>query len=196
MTKTLNKFQEYWDNLLSEKLPPFASFNKVKDEVLEHYFLLRIMWKRFLLPLIIFYLVLSFVLDTYALGSLVLSLLIFVYSNFLPDLDIFIKKPDGTERESLWYEKYFLLLFAPVFVYYVFTGDAHPLYSSKHRPFHNLESAVIWLVFLYFVGSVLWPDVALKRIMFAVFGFSGYLFTLMVDGVVRLLHFGKGIFDK
>jgi len=191
MTKTLNKFQEYWDNLLSEKLPPFAHFGKVKDELTEHFFLLRIMWKRFLLPLVVFYLIMSYIFDVYILGSLFLSLLIFVYSNFLPDLDIFVKKPDGTERESLWYEKYFLLLFSPIFVYYVFTGEAHPIYSSEHRPFHNIKSIIIWGLFLYFIGSIFWPDVELKRIMFSVFGIAGFVFHLMVDGIIKIFNFGK-----
>lgn len=188
MQNTKKRLHEYWDELIYSKLPPAAHFTKVHDEVKEHYFLIALTWKRVILPLVVFYVVMSFVFDTYIAGSLFLSLLIFIYGNFIPDSDIFIKTT-GEEKESLWYEKYFILCFAPVFLYYILKGEASPVYSREQRPFHNLRAVFIWTVFLYIIGSLFWPDILLKRIMFAVFGSAGFLFHLSVDGVIKFLRF-------
>ena len=186
MIKTRERLKEYWDFVILKKIPPHAHFGKVEDELKEHFSLLMWSWKKFLLPLIIIYIILGVIFKSYILGSLFLSLLVFFYSNFLPDTDILIKKTESNDRESIWYEIYFLLFFAPVFCFYVLKGKADPLYSSRYRPFHNLKTAFVWGVFLLIISSLFWPDDLLKKIMFPLFGIAGFSLHLMVDGIINL----------
>ncbi|MCC6448079.1 MAG: hypothetical protein IT215_05275 [Chitinophagaceae bacterium] len=186
MTNTKNRLKEYWDNVVLKRIPPHAQFHKVEDELKEHYTLLMWAWKSFLLPLILLYFILGLIFQSHILGSLFLSLLVFLYSNFLPDSDILINRPQNNEKESLWYEIYFLLCFAPLVLYYIVKGKATPLYSTRPRPFHNLKTAIVWGAFLLIIASLFWPDDLLKKLMLPLFGMAGFSFHLMVDGIINL----------
>ncbi|MFH1454900.1 MAG: hypothetical protein ABIF22_01100 [bacterium] len=185
MMNTKERLKEYWDAVISNKIPPHAHFHKVGDEIKEHYSLLVWAWKSFLLPLIALYLILGIVFHNHILGSLFLSLLVFFYSNFLPDADVLVNRPENHERESLWYELYFLLCLTPVFLFYVMKGRANPLYTEKQKPFHNLSSIVVWGVFLFIISLLFWPDDMLKKLMLPLFGMAGFSFHLMVDGILN-----------
>ena len=168
-----------------KRIPPHAQFHKVEDELREHYNLIIWAWKSFLLPLIILYFVLGIIFHNHILGSLFLSLLVFFYSNFIPDADILVSRPQKNEKESMWYELYFLLCFAPIFLYYVMKGRANPLYSIKPRPFHHLVVIFVWGFFLLIISSLFWPDDMLNKMMFPIFGMAGFSFHLMVDGILN-----------
>lgn len=184
MLNTKEYLKEYWNNVILKKISPHAEFHKVEDELKEHYTLLLWAWKRFLLPLIILYLVMSVIFHTNILGSLFVSLIFFIYSNFLPDSDILVaQSEDG--KESVWYEIYFLLCFAPIFLYYTIQGKSSKLYSKSHRPFHNIKTIFIWGIFLFIIGSIFWPEDLLKKIMLPLFGMAGFAFHLMVDGLLN-----------
>src|SRR3989338_2521953 len=142
MEKTQKRFSKYWDELILKRLPPYAKFKKFTDELKEHFSFTSWTFKRIVLPMVLLYVIAGLVLQKNLFGSLFVSLLIFIYSNVIPDLDILIKKPEKGEDESLWYEKYSLLLFAPIIVYYVINGRARPLYSNESRPFHNFKTAI------------------------------------------------------
>ncbi|MFA5290964.1 MAG: hypothetical protein WC385_01455 [Candidatus Paceibacterota bacterium] len=189
MDKTKGKLTEYWDNLLFGHLPAHANLDKVGEEVKEHYLFVRLMWMRFIIPLVAFYLVMGLVFRINIFGALFLSLLVFIYSNILPDADILIKKTPEGKSESLWYEIFFLLCFAPIVVYYVSHGKAKPLFSNTFKPFHGLKAALVWAIFLFILGSLFWPDFLLKSLMLPIFGFVGYLFHLVVDDVIKLFSF-------
>ncbi len=191
MTNTKERLKEYWDAVVLKKIPPHAQFHKVEDEIREHYSLLAWLWKSFLLPLIALYFILGIVFHNHILGSLFLSLLVFFYSNFLPDADILVNRPQDNERESLWYELYFLLFLTPIFLFYVMKGRANPLYTIKPRPFHNFSSVIAWGIFLLIISSLFWPDDTLKKLMLPLFGMAGFSFHLMVDGVLNFFWLKK-----
>jgi hypothetical protein len=191
MDKTKGKLTKYWDGLLSDSLPSFANLDKVEEEVKEHYLFVRLMWMRFIIPLVSFYVVMGLIFRINILGALFISFLVFIYSNMLPDADILIKKTPEGQRESLWYEIFFLLCFAPIVVYYVLHGRAKPLFSNTPKPFHSLKAAFIWALFLFLIGNLFWPGVLIKSLMLPLFGLIGFLFHLFVDDVVKLFSFGK-----
>lgn len=180
MKRTKKKLNEYWDEIIAKAIPSYVEFKKMEDEIKEHFNFIKWMFKRIVLPLILFYVVLGLLLDMNIFGSLFISMIIFLYSNFLPDIDFLIKKTKDEKEDSLWYEKYLLLFFAPIIMYYIIAGRARPLYSIKERCFHNFNSAVIWGIFLFIVGSIFWSE-TLNRVMFPIFGVTGFVFHLLVD---------------
>lgn len=184
MIKTREKLTKYWDGLISKRIPPFATFGKIEDEIREHLDFLGWTAKRIVLPLAVFYLLMSFVLQTKILGSLFLSLLVFLYSNFLPDVGYLVKKTNKKKSEWGWKEKYSLLFFAPVVLYYVIAGRAKPLYSAENKPFHNAKTALIYGSFLLVLGYVFWGEL-IKAAMLATFGMLGFCVHLLVDKKFR-----------
>lgn len=180
MEKTQKRFSKYWDKLILRHLPPYAKFKKFAEELRAHFNFSSWLFKRIILPLAIFYVIIGLLLKTDVFGSLFISILIFTYSNIIPDIDILIKKPPEGKSESLWYELYALLFFAPLIVYYIIDGKAHPLYSQKNRPFHSFRTVIIYGFFLLIIGAVFWSE-ALKIIMLPIFGGLGFLFHLMID---------------
>jgi hypothetical protein len=180
MKKTKQRLSDYWDKILLKRIPPYAKFKKVESEIKEHFNFVGWMFKRIIIPSIVFYVVIGLVLNINVFGSLFISLLVFLYSNFLPDLDFLIKNTKNKSKDSLWYEKYSLLFFAPVIMYYIIAGRAKPLYSIENRPFHNFKTVIVYGIFLFIVGSIFWDD-TIKRLMLPIFGMLGFIFHLMVD---------------
>jgi len=187
---TKKRLSEYWDERVLRLLPKNANFKKVEQEAKEHFSFIGTTIKRVITPLIIFYIALGLVMGLNVFGSLLLTLIVFLYSNFIPDIDFLIARTERKSKESLWYEKYFWLLFTPVIAYYILIGKAKPIYSTEHRCFHNIKSTLIWGIFLFLLGHILW-DETIKIIMFTIFGFLGYLLHLTVDGLVFQSLFWK-----
>jgi len=98
-------------------------------------------------------------------------------------MDFLVRTTDRKAKESLWYEKYFVLLFAPIVAYYVIRGKAKPIYSMNHRCFHNIRSIIIWGIFLFIIGNIFW-DETLKIVMLPIYGMIGFTFHLIIDGIV------------
>jgi hypothetical protein len=180
MSKTKQRLSKYWDRIMLKRIPPYGRFKKIEGEINEHFNFIKWMFKRVLVPLMVFYVTIGLILNMNVFGSLFLSFLVFVYSNFLPDIDFLIKKTKDKNKDSLWYEKYLLLFFAPVIMYYIIGGRAKPLYSIEDRSFHNLKTVIAYGIFLFVIGSIFWTD-ALKRLMLPIFGMLGFVFHLMVD---------------
>lgn len=180
MKRTRRRLSEYWDRLLLSRIPPFATFKKVEGEIKEHFGFARWAFKRIILPLAVFYLLASLFLQVRIFAPLFISLLIFLYSNFLPDVGYLVKKTNDKRKEWKWQEKYTLLFFAPVVIYYVIAGRAKPLYSTTDRPLHNFKAAFIYGAFLFVAGMLLWDEL-LKATMLAIFGFLGFSIHLVVD---------------
>jgi len=178
MKRTISKLSEHWDKLVSKFIT--YKFDKAEEELKEHFDFLAWTFNRVILPLIAFYVSLSLILNMNIFGSLFVSLIVFIYSNFLPDSDFLIKKTEDKSKASLWYERWTLLFFAPIIVYYILTSKAKPLYSRKSRCFHNFGTAIIYGVFLFIIGSIFWPE-TLKRVMLPMFGMSGFILHLLVD---------------
>src|SRR3989338_722433 len=183
MDGTRKKLSIYWDELIAKKIPSYVNFQKVEDEIKEHFGFLRWAFKRIILPITVAYILAGiFFFKVNVLGSLVIALMVFLYSNFLPDTDFLMKQSKKTE--SRWYEKYGLLFFAPVIIYYILDGRKKPLYTKKGKFFHNYKTVMIWGVFLFVLGSILWQE-PLKIAILPLFGMLGFSFHLMIDGRIN-----------
>ncbi|MBI4159316.1 hypothetical protein HY500_03595 [Candidatus Woesearchaeota archaeon] len=183
MENTRKKLSIYWDKLISKKIPSYVNFQKIEDEIREHFGFLKWAFKRIVLPIAIAYILVGiFFFKMNVLGSLVIAFIVFLYSNFLPDTDFLIKETKNIE--SRWYEKYALLFFAPVIIYYILDGRKKPLYTRKGKFFHNYKTVFIWGIFLFIIGSTLWQE-PIKMAILPIFGMLGFSFHLIVDGRIN-----------
>jgi len=180
MEKTRKRLEEYWDEIISKKIPSYATFKKMNEEIIEHLDFIRWVFKRITLPMVVFYVAVGLILGMDIFGSIFLSTLLFFYSNLLPDVDALFQKTEDKMLDSLWYEKYSLLFFAPMMIYYIISGRARPLYSTEEKTFHNNKTIVIYGTFLFIIGSIFWMD-TVKRVMFPLFGMLGFTTHLLID---------------
>lgn len=156
MNKTETKLNKYWDELVAKRIPSYVNFKKIEEEIKEHFNFLKWAFKRIILPIAIFYFIAGIIFfKMNVLGSLVIALLVFLYSNFLPDIDFLMKETKDKKLESKWYEKYSLLFFAPVVMYYILDGRKKPIYIIKGKFFHNIKTVTIYGIFLFAVGAIL-----------------------------------------
>lgn len=181
MKRTKKKLGEYWDKTFVKATN--ARYIDLESEIREHFGFISLTIKRVIIPVILLYILLGLLLKVNIFGSLFVSTLIFLYSNFLPDVDFLIRKTDREIKESLWYERYLLLFFAPIIVYYAIIGKAKPIYSRQYRCFHNIQTMLIYGIFLIVAGHVFW-DETIKIVMFTIFGVGGYAFHLIVDEIM------------
>jgi len=184
MENTRKKLSIYWDELISKKIPSYVNFQKIEEEIKEHFGFLKWAFKRIVLPIVVAYILAGiFLFKTNVLGSLVIALIVFLYSNFLPDTD-FLMKEKNSNIESKWYEKYALLFFAPVIIYYILDGRKKPFYTKKGKFFHNYKTVLIWGIFLFILGSILWQE-PIKMAILPIFGMLGFSFHLIIDGRIN-----------
>jgi hypothetical protein len=122
------------------------------------------------------------------LDSLFLGILIFFYSNFLPDLpSIYRKKTRDTTEDLLWDEKYALLLFAPLFIGAYLCGIR--LRRKTTETFHNFKSLTIYVAFLLLVSFFAFGDFPIsigdmtEIFSLPFYGLIGYLTHLKVDKI-------------
>ena len=130
-----------------------------------------------------------FIFNEIALGPVLWSILIYFYSNFLPDLPSIHRKKEsemGTADLS-WYKKYALLLFAPLLVWLLFSGIR--LNWRTEETYHNFVSAALYGTFLFTVGflgfaslPVRFEDL-IKVFFFSFCGTAGFLAHLKVDKI-------------
>ena len=180
MRGTKIRVSRYWDKIILQHIPPYAKFSKFESEIKEHFTFVSWMFKRIVIPLAIFYIALGAIFGMNVLGSLLISLLIFFYSNFLPEIDTLIKAVPKGKKKSTSLQIYFFLFFAPISLYYIIAGRKEALYNSKDRCFHNFKSLVFYGAFLVIIGLVLWTNI-IKAIMLMTFGMLGFGFHLFVD---------------
>jgi len=125
-----------------------------------------------------------------ALDSMLWGLLIFFYSNFLPDLpSIYNRKifrgKSVTSEDLPWYKKYSLLLFAPLFIGAFFLG--YRLRWKTTETFHNFRSLAIYVVFLLTWSLFAFGDFSssignmTEILSLPTYGLIGYLTHLKVD---------------
>lgn len=200
-----NKLAGLADDFLALLFPRNITIEEVGSEVLEHFEIIKFIIKRFFLPFAVIYIIAGFVLGIHVLGSLFLGLIIFLYSNFLPDMDSVFKKLNISEGSKLykgyvkiskkgrmlirkdetkWYEKYAVLFFAPLFIYYILFQKAKHLYTTQEKPFHNIRSLFAYSSFLLLLGIILYSNI-LEQISISVFGGVGYYTHLFIDNVFK-----------
>ena len=161
----------------------------MKRETSEHINLLIKVLKWVILPASLLYVCADFCFfNENALDSMLLGILIFLYSNFLPDLPSIYrkkKKENTRNKDLLWEEKYALLLFAPVFILAFLCGLR--LKWKTAETFHNFKSLTIYTVFLFVLSFFAFGDFPIsigdttEILSLPLYGLIGYLTHLRVD---------------
>lgn len=171
---------------IRSKLPSW----RMEEETLEHVRSSVIMFKWIILPASLLYVLLEFYFfGENALDSMLWGVLVFFYSNFLPDLpSIYRKKAKNEKAEDLpWYKKYAILLFAPLLVWVLFSGVR--LSWRTIETYHNFKSLTVYGAFLFLVGFFAFVKFPIevgnitKIVFFPFYGVTGYLTHLKVDKI-------------
>jgi len=192
MYRSLFGFVLNFFKILNRKIGSKLVLWSMKCETLQHIDLMIKVFKCIILPASLLYVCLNFYFFRQnASYSMLLGILIFVYSNFLPDLPSIYRKKKiyrdvGVTTENLpWYKKYVLLLFAPLFIAAFLAGIR--LRWETTETFHNFKSLIIYVAFLFVLGFFAFGDhpistgeiVEILSIPF--YGLIGYLTHLKVD---------------
>lgn len=111
MKNSKEKLKEYWNTVILAKIPQRAHFQKVEDELREHYSLLTWTWKRFLLPLILLYFILGLIFHANIFGPLFLSLLVFFLQQFFAGCRYFSKENRNRPKRKFMVRVVFFTLF-------------------------------------------------------------------------------------
>lgn len=162
---------------------------RMEEETLEHiHFLLKV-FKWIVLPCSVLYMfVVFYFFGENIVGPILWSLLIFFYSNFLPDLpSIYRNKKNKKAKDLPWYKKYALLLFAPLLIWFLFSEIQ--LGWKTLETFHNFKSLTVYGVFLLILGFFAFAKFPISIgnisgiLSLPLYGMLGYLAHLKVDKV-------------
>jgi len=162
----------------------------MEKETSEHFHLLIAVLNWIIVPLSLLYVLLAvFVLGVNPIDSMLGGVLLFMYSNFLPDLPALFSKQNTLEASSTlpWYKKYALLVFAPLFAWLTFSNIPIPWKTTES--FHNFKSLSIYTVFLTVCGLLVLGDLPLslgditESLFLSLYGLLGYLTHLKVDEI-------------
>jgi hypothetical protein len=158
-------------------------FFRMKEETSEHLHMLFEVFKYVILPASLLYSFTGFfLLGENTLDSMALGVIVFFYSNFLPDLpSAFRKKKGDVETGSLsWFKKYALFLFAPIFIWLLFS-DVGVAWKTTDT-FHNFKSLIVFGAFLALLGFIAFGGL-IEPLLFSFYGVIGYLAHLKVDKI-------------
>ena len=126
----------------------------MKEETSEHLRMLSSALRYVILPASVCFVFVGVLSGVNALDSVVWGVLIFIYSNFLPDLPSAFREKIGEANAARlsWFKKYALLLFAPIFIWLLFT-DVTVAWKTTEN-FHNFKSLFVfegfWLCWVFF----------------------------------------------
>lgn len=172
---------------VKSKLPVW----RMKEETLEHVRFSIKVFKWIVLPASLLYVFVDlYVFKENALDSVLWGVLLFFYSNFLPDLPSIYrrkKKNNGVARDLPWYKKYVLLLFAPLLIWILFSGIQ--LTWRTTETFHDFKSLAVYGVFLSLLGFLAFVNFPIeigsiiKVFAIPFYGVIGYLTHLKVDEI-------------
>ena len=163
---------------------------RMEEETLEHVHFSIKVFKWVVLPASLLYVFTNFYFfGGNVLGSVLWGILLFFYSNFLPDLpSIYRRKKDNGKLEDLpWYKKYALLLFAPLLIWVLFSGMR--LKWETRDTFHNFKSLTIYGTFLLMLGFFAFVKFPIsignltEILSIPLYGVAGYLAHLKVDEI-------------
>ena len=162
----------------------------MKGETAEHVHAAVKVFKFVVLPLSLFYVF----TDLYFLGEnsiapMLWGILVYFYSNFLPDLPSIYRKKgnDSAYVDPPWYKKYFLLLFAPILIWVLFSGVR--LKWKTAETFHNFKSLSVYGAFLLLIGYLAFVKFPVsignitQILSLPLYGTAGYLTHLKVDKI-------------
>ena len=179
---------------VNQKVNAKISLWFMKLETFEHVHHLTKVFKWIVLPSSVLYGCAMFIFfGQNSLDSIILAVLLFFYSNFVPDLPaIFRRKVYHDVRDSFHedlpkYKTYALLLFAPLFIVLLFCGKKIKWKTTE--TFHNFKSLTIYGTFLFTLGFlvlVAFPisiGSTIEVLWVPLFALLGYLTHLRVDHV-------------
>lgn len=178
----VKKFKRYASESSRLLFKSRLSALKIRSEIVEHLSFVKWASKRIFLPISFLYIVLGFIFHIRIFDSLFVNFLIFVYSNFLPDLDSVFKKNSQRFKS---YKQYLFLFFAPLYLFYLFSENSKKIYSKAAKPFHNFQSLFAYGLFLSAVGLLFYGN-WLEIISIPLFGVFGYAIHLSIDGYLRI----------
>jgi len=179
----------FFENL-NKKIRSRLPFWRLEEETSEHVQMAVEVFELIVLPFSVIYLFWNlFFLKENAFDSMLWGILIFFYSNFLPDItSVFRRKKEKRKFKDLaWYKKYAILLFAPLLVLLLFS-NVHLGWKTTEN-FHNFKSLAIYGGFLLLWGFVVFGGfpVSLGQIaemlVLPIYGAIGYLTHLRVDRI-------------
>jgi len=162
----------------------------MQKETSEHFHLLTKVFIWIIFPVSILYMSINlYYLGQNPFDSMIWGIIIFFYSNFLPDLPlIFRKKRDNGTADLVWYKKYALLWFAPLFIWLLYSG-IHITWKTTEN-FHNLKSSAAYGAFLILLGffilgefPITFGDI-IEIVSLSIYGIIGYLTHLRVDKIL------------
>jgi len=171
---------------VKSKLPVW----RMEEETTEHIHSMIKVFKWAILPLSLLYVFADFYFfGENAFDSMFWGVLVFFYSNFLPDLpSIFRRKKSSVETEDLpLYKKYALLLFAPLLIWFLFSGIQ--LKWKTTETFHDFKSLTIYGTFLLMMGFFAFVNFPInvgsitEILSLPLYGAVGYLTHLKVDKI-------------
>lgn len=184
MKKSRRILRSTWDLHLASLLE--ASFETVEREFREHSGFVRWVAYYVLFPFSLFYVVFGLLVGQNVFDSLFVGLLVFSYSNFVPDLDTMLKPTEDRRLfRSTNAERFALLFFGPIFIYYLLSSQSKPIYSQSRKEFHKTSYLVAYAAFLAAVGLLFWNN-WLERFSLTFFGSLGYACHLFIDGFIRI----------
>jgi hypothetical protein len=179
-------FFENINKRIRSKLPSW----RMKEETSEHVRMAVEVFEVIVLPFSIIYLFGDlFFLKENAFDSMLWGIMIFFYSNFLPDLTCIFRREKSKRgsRDLPWYKKYSILLFAPLFVLLLFS-NVHLGWKTTES-FHNLKSLSIYGSFLLLLGVAIFGGFPIsvgqvtEMLALPFYGAIGYLAHLKADNV-------------
>ncbi|MFB0501289.1 MAG: hypothetical protein ACETVP_02350 [Candidatus Bathyarchaeia archaeon] len=159
----------------------------MKCETSEHVKSLIKVFKWLVLPASLIYVCVGLFFGENALDSMFLGILIFFYSNFLPDLPSIFRKKRTDEDDLVPEDKYVVLLFAPLFILASFFGIR--LGWKTPKIFHNFKSLTIYGAFLLLLSIFAFGDFPIsigditEIFSLPFYGLIGYLTHLKVDKI-------------
>ena len=180
----------FFENI-NKKIRSRLPFWRLEEETSEHVHMAVEVFELIVLPFSIVYLFWDlFFLKENAFDSMLWGILIFFYSNFLPDItSIFWRKKEKRKfRDLAWYKKYAILLFAPLLVLLLFS-NVHLGWKTTEN-FHNFKSLTIYGGFLLLWGFVVFGGFPVslgqmtEMLVLPFYGAIGYLTHLRVDKIL------------
>lgn len=186
---TINAFVLHSFKSINRKVRSKLPVWRMKEETLEHVHFSIKVFKWIVLPASLLYVFVDLCFfEENALDSALWGMLLFFYSNFLPDLPSIYRRKKGNNgmiKDLSWYKKYALLLFAPLLIWILFSGIRLPWRTTE--TFHNFKSLTIYgfflslLGFLAFVNFPIGIGNMIKILSVPLYGIIGYLTHLKVD---------------
>jgi hypothetical protein len=174
---------------LNKKIRSRLPFWRMEEETSEHVCMAVRVFEFIILPFSLVYLFGNlFFLRENALDSMLWGMVIFFYSNFLPDIaGICRRKKRASAGDLPWHKKYSVLLFAPLFVLLLFSNVR--LNWSTAENFHNFRSLSVYGGFLFLFGFLVFGGFPVsfgqvaEILILPFYGALGYLAHLKVDRI-------------